>query len=643
MDLAGRVILQPPSEDRVSAFVFGDGGKRTCLKFFSTGKIRCLKSDFVNADEAMRSAQNMIDEMSGSVDSGMPPIRLPDAKFNENSKDYTWSTRQTIDIRRLSAALRAVGIKAESDTSFGDSIMVVITPDGTDRQIKGQVLADGTIRLAGCRDDGELAAHAVATSLNDSGALQGGPVDLASVCCEVWLTKRSFHVCSEHHTINMDKLFAILNDPRQRQCHHPVLSLWLHDKYKAPALCHNFIKSIQKVGNACPRLEVKFAPLLIDEWEQARRCKPEPVSISIHNKGEVQLAGNAEYKVLQAVYYLTDIVNRYRDVIVIGSEMEGASVPAHYARTPKRKLEVTTNYDSAETLMTPSMCRSYVKKQRGQVHTPATTVRPVKREEICLVLPAVADWLQEAATRERESAERQRDPEAHKSTGNSTASCSAVAAGSAEVYHYRQLVALGLLRMCQDSARSSSSVLDEAQALESRDVNDAGVAVDLHCKIQIDEPSRSSSYAAEEDDGGLQLALLAEEDASPSVATAMGEAESPPVSPKVLECGGHALGGGGGSIGHRATNRPRHAHFANQSGRPWPCHFGWRQGEKKEQVGSRLQESVHQSHEWAYSDGDGLDCACPNATCVGAAWLGAHAVSFAVGCDADECRAHHAP
>ena len=531
----------------MSAFVFGDGGKRTCLKFFSTGKIRCLKSDFVNADEAMRSAQNMIDEMSGSVDSGMPPIRLRDAKFNENSKDYTWSTRQTIDIRRLSAALRAVGIKAESDTSFGDSIMVVITPDGTDRQIKGQVLADGTIRLAGCRDDGELAAHAVAASLNESGALQGGPVDLASVCCEVWLTKRSFQVCSEHHTINMDKLFAILNDPRQRQCHHPVLSLWLHDKYKAPALCHNFIKSIQKVGTACPRLEVKFAPLLIDEWEQARRCKPEPVSISIHNKGEVQLAGNAEYKVLQAVYYLTDIVNRYRDVIVIGPEMEGASVPAHSARTPKRKLEVTTNYDSAETLMTPTPFS--VKKQRAQVHTPATTVRPVKREEICLVLPAVADWLQEAATRERESAERQRDPEAPKSTGNSAASFSAVAAGSAEVYHYRQLVALGLLRMCQDSARarSSASVLDEAQALESLEsggVNDAGVAVDLHCKIQIDEPSRSSSSAAE-DDGGLQLALLAEEDASPTCATAMGEAESPPVSPKGLECGGHALGGGG--------------------------------------------------------------------------------------------------
>ena len=98
----------------------------------------------------------MIDEMAGAVDAGMPPIRLRDAKFNENSKDFTWSTRQTIDIRRLSTALRSVGIKAESDTSFGDSIMVVITPTGTDRQIKGQVLADGTIRLAGCRDDGEL-------------------------------------------------------------------------------------------------------------------------------------------------------------------------------------------------------------------------------------------------------------------------------------------------------------------------------------------------------------------------------------------------------------------------------------------------------------------------------------------------------
>ena len=30
------------------------------------------------------------------------------------------------------------------------------------------------------------------------------------------------------------------------------------------------------------------------------RRKPEPVSVSIHHRGEVQLAGNAEYKLAQA-------------------------------------------------------------------------------------------------------------------------------------------------------------------------------------------------------------------------------------------------------------------------------------------------------------------------------------------------------
>ena len=271
----------------MSALVSWDGCNPACHKFFSTGKVCCLKSDFPNAEDAQKSAQSLIDKMASTVDTGMPPIRLRDAKFTESSKDFRWSTRHKIDIPRLSAALGAVNIKAESHTCLGDSIMVIITPTGTNRHIRGQVLANGTIRLAGCRDDGELAAHAVVKSLNESGALQGGPVDLSSVPCDVWFTKRSFNVCSEQQTINMDNLQLVLNDARLlRHCHHPLLSIWVREKGDC-----RFIKSIHKVGMTCPRLEVKFSPLVIDEWEQARRCKPKPVSISIHQKGEVQLAG----------------------------------------------------------------------------------------------------------------------------------------------------------------------------------------------------------------------------------------------------------------------------------------------------------------------------------------------------------------
>ena len=166
---AGTVTIQPPSEDRVSIFISLVGGKQACLKVFSTGKLRCLKSDFQSSSEAQYYAQSIIDRMANTRNSGMPPIKLQDAKFHENYKDFTWSTRQTTDIRKLSKALQAAGIKAENDTSFGDSVMVVISPPGTDRQIKGQVLADGTIRLAGCRGDAESAARAVALSLNMSG------------------------------------------------------------------------------------------------------------------------------------------------------------------------------------------------------------------------------------------------------------------------------------------------------------------------------------------------------------------------------------------------------------------------------------------------------------------------------------------
>jgi hypothetical protein len=511
----GPVILQPPSEDRVSAFVSFDGCKPTCLKFFSTGKVRCLKSDYPNAEEAQNSAQSLIDEMAASPDAGMPPIRLRDAKFNENSKDFTWSTRQNIDIRRLSAALRAMNIKAESDTSFGDSIMVIITPTGTNRQIKGQVLADGTIRLAGCRDDGELAAHAVATSLNNSGALQGGPVDMSAVSCEVWLTKRSFNVCGEQQTINMDKLSLLLSDARSRQCCHPVLSMWLREKGDCP-----LIKSINRVGTACPRLEVKFAPLTIDEWEQARRCKPEPVSISIHHKGEVQLAGNAEYKVLQAVYYITDIFNRHGEALI---DAEDAAASAS-SRTPKRKLEVVTSNEGSESesVMTPTSMS--LKKQRLKSETPATAVRGTKKGHV--VLPPTTSWLPEAATT-RANAE-----------------------ASAQEYHERQLVVLALLRLCQEGsvpwgasqAPPPAHRLDAGKQLEAR--AHRAEEAPMPCKPE-DEAMASAalaSLAAPPDGSGKVLPPLVLADGMTAGTEARGgqgqcpvmaeaDAQSPPVSP----------------------------------------------------------------------------------------------------------------
>ena len=48
-----------------------------------------------------------------------------------------------------------------------------------------QVLADGTIRLAGCRDDGDVAGRAVAASLVDTGCLLGQPLPLDTLRCEV--------------------------------------------------------------------------------------------------------------------------------------------------------------------------------------------------------------------------------------------------------------------------------------------------------------------------------------------------------------------------------------------------------------------------------------------------------------------------
>jgi len=514
----GSVILQPPSEDRVSVFISIDGGiwggKPTCLKFFSTGKVRCLKSDFPNAEEAQRSAQSLIDDMAGTADAGMPPIRLRDAKFNENSKDFTWSTRQNIHIGKLSAAFRACGIKAESDTSFGDSIMVVITPPGSGRQIKGQVLADGTIRLAGCRDDGELAARAVAASLNESGALQGGPVEPASVSCEVWLTKRSFQVCSEQQVVHMDKLYAVLNDPRALHCQHPVLSQWVQQKGE-----QQFIKSVSKVGTACPRLEVKFAPIVIDEWEQVRRCKPEPVSISIHNKGEVQLAGNAEYKVLQAVHFLLDIVGRHKEVL-LGAEEEGpGSLALRCAlaqRTPKRVLEVITGSEGArDSHTTPTL--SSAKKQRSKTETPATAVRGAKKGAASMPNTAAFEYLHEAAT--------QRGSE--EATGGS-------GEGSAEIYHQRQLIMLAFLRMCQESA------LLEAKAPAKEAVDDPaahrGMQLDLSPVSGLSCSSSPSSSSPIPSSGifnqGQTASASCDKNKAPDSADECREVnESPPVSP----------------------------------------------------------------------------------------------------------------
>jgi len=509
----------------VSAFVSVDGGKPTCLKFFSTGKVRCLKSDFPNAEEAQRSAQNMIDDMASAGNAGMPAIRLRDAKLNENSKDFTWSTRQNIDIRRLSAALRTAGIRAESDTSFGDSIMVVITPPGTNRQIKGQVLADGTVRLAGCRGDGELAANAVALSLNNSGALQGGPVDVAAVQCEVWLTKRSFQVCSEQQTINMDKLYAFLSDQRQCQSQHPVLSLWLQEKGDK-----QFIKSIVKVGTACPRLEIKFAPIVIDEWEQARRCKPEPVSISIHNKGEVQLAGNAEYKVLQAVYYLDDIISRHSEHL-LDVEHEGGSCTAVSSRTPKRKLEVVTAGCESSTIFTPTPMGAKKQRSKTAFQTPATAVRGGKKNSAISSSPTgTQNWLQDAAT--------PRDSDAGEASN----------ADSAHDYHQRQLVALAMLRMCSEGALywSNPQTLAPAPAEDGESCAEDGKAhrpavlemtsPSSSPEVSNDQTAASSPAAGTPKLAGLKLGggVSVFVNTSTPKCVDLTEAESPPVSPTGL-------------------------------------------------------------------------------------------------------------
>ncbi len=78
----GPVVIQPPSEDRVSIFMSLPGGKHASLKIFSTGKVRCLKSDFSSLEHALSSAQAVIDKMATVSNSGMPNIRLQDAKVD---------------------------------------------------------------------------------------------------------------------------------------------------------------------------------------------------------------------------------------------------------------------------------------------------------------------------------------------------------------------------------------------------------------------------------------------------------------------------------------------------------------------------------------------------------------------------------
>lgn len=177
---------------------------------------------------------------------GMPPIRLSEAKFHANFKDLTWSTRQTTDIRKLSRALAEAGFRAESDTSFGDSVMVVVTPEGSERAIKGQVLADGTIRLAGCRDDGDVVGRAVAESLNETGCLQGPPLDVSALRYEVWLTKRNFQLCGAGRVLDIDALRPLLESAERAPAAHPRLAALLAAR-GADAHTFAFVRFVNKV------------------------------------------------------------------------------------------------------------------------------------------------------------------------------------------------------------------------------------------------------------------------------------------------------------------------------------------------------------------------------------------------------------
>jgi hypothetical protein len=77
-----------------------------------------------------------------------PPNSIVHAQLHINGKDYTWSSRQSTDMRKLIRALDQANIRSESDSCFGDSVMVIISPPGSGRQVKGQVSRPGPSQLS---------------------------------------------------------------------------------------------------------------------------------------------------------------------------------------------------------------------------------------------------------------------------------------------------------------------------------------------------------------------------------------------------------------------------------------------------------------------------------------------------------------
>ena len=71
----------------MSVFTSLQGGRQASIKLFSTGKIRCLKSDFKSQEHAQQCAQGIIDEMSNMPNSGMPRVTLSDAKVGDVSRE----------------------------------------------------------------------------------------------------------------------------------------------------------------------------------------------------------------------------------------------------------------------------------------------------------------------------------------------------------------------------------------------------------------------------------------------------------------------------------------------------------------------------------------------------------------------------
>eukprot|EP00961_Rhodomonas_salina_P259060 3500475-Rhodomonas_salina.1 len=93
-------------------------------------------------------------------------------------------------------------------------------------------------------------------------------------------------------------------------------------------------------------------PVVLEEWEQVKR-KPEPVSISIHHRGEVQLAGNAEYKVLQAFWFIKDLVHRHASEVLVPPPTATKKEAAASAKPTKRKLDVRREEEAPVTDLEP--------------------------------------------------------------------------------------------------------------------------------------------------------------------------------------------------------------------------------------------------------------------------------------------------